>query len=232
MRGETRSEHATRSAMQAGTITHLMIQQQPTRMAVFLDGVFGFEVSQDLVRAWGLYVGRRLSGEEQARLGAEEQLLAAQTIALQYLTTRPRTAHEVRQKLRQRGVADEVVTQVMARLHARGVLDDAAYAHAYLTTRLATRGHGPQRLRHDLRRRGICREDIEVALQQGLSAEDVLAAARTLAAKRWPRLADVVDPAKRRKKLADFLHRHGFPFEIVQQVVTECTQGAVGRGET
>jgi len=215
--------------MQAGTITHFIIQQQPTRVAVFLDGVFGFEVSQDLVRAWGLQVGRRLSGEEQARLGAEEQLLTAQTIALQYLAARQRTAHEVRQKLRQRGVADEVVAQVIARLHARGVLDDAAYAHAYLTTRLATRGHGPQRLRQDLRRRGVCREDIEVALQQGLTAEDVLAAARAQAAKRWPRLAQAADPAKRRKKLADFLHRHGFPFETVQQVVTEFTQGAVGR---
>jgi regulatory protein len=230
-RGEPGSESATRAGGQVGTITHLIVQQQPTRVAVFLDGVFGFEVSQDLVRVWGLRVGRQLSVEEQAHLAAEEQLLAAQAIALQYLATRPRTAHEVQQKLRQRGVVDEVVAQVMERLHARGALNDAAYAHAYLTTRLATRGHGPQRLRHDLRRRGIHREDIEEALQQGLTAEDVLAAARTLAAKRWPRLADVVDPAKRRKKLADFLHRHGFPFETVQQVVTELARGAVGGEE-
>ena len=231
-KGETGSASAPRVEMQARTITHLIIQQQSTRIAVFLDGVFGFEVSQDLVRTWGLQVGRRLSGEEQARLEVEEQLLTAQTIALRYLAARPRTAHEVRQKLHQRGVADGVVAQVMARLHARGVLDDAAYAHAYLTTRLATRGHGPRRLRHDLRRRGICREDIEVALQQGLTAEDVLAAARAQAAKRWPRLAQAADPAKRRKKLADFLHRYGFPFETVQQVVTELTHGTVGKGET
>src|SRR4029450_9592483 len=109
------SEPTTRVEMQAGTITHLITQQQPTRVAVFLDGGFGFDGSQGFVRAWGLQVGRRLSGEEQARLRAEEQLWAAQTIALQYLAARPRTAHEVRQKLRQRGVADEVVTQVMAR---------------------------------------------------------------------------------------------------------------------
>ena len=230
-RGEFGSAPAARAGGQAGTITRLIVQPQPARVAVFLDGVFGFEVSQELMRAWGLRVGRRLSGEEQTRLAAEEQLLAAQATALQYLAARPRTAHEVRQKLCQRGVADEVVAQVMARLHARGALDDAAYAHAYLTTRLATRGHGPQRLRHDLRRRGIHREDIEAALQQGLAAEDVLVAARAQAAKRWPRLAHEVEPAKRRKKLADFLHRHGFSFETVQQVVKELAQGTVGGGD-
>src|SRR5207237_6279909 len=134
----------------AGTITRVVVQPAPPpRVAVFLEGTLAFEVSLDLVQAWDLRAGRYLSVEEQTRLAAAAQLLAAQATALQYLAARPRTAHEVRQKLRQRGVADEGVAQVMARLHARGALDDAAYAHVYLTPRLATRGHGPQRLPRD-----------------------------------------------------------------------------------
>ena len=85
--------------IQAGTITRLAVQQQPTRVSVFLDGVFAFGVSQDLVRAWGLRVGRTLSLEEQAHIAAAERLLAAQATALQYLAARPHTAHEVQQKL-------------------------------------------------------------------------------------------------------------------------------------
>src|SRR5438067_1347834 len=72
-RGEPGSESATRAGGQAGIITRLIVQQQPTRVAVFLDGVLSFEVSQDLVQVWGLRVGRRLSGEEQTRLATEEQ---------------------------------------------------------------------------------------------------------------------------------------------------------------
>ena len=157
-------------------------------MSVFLDGAFAFGVSQELVREWGL-VGRRLSVEDQVRLGTAEQLLEAQTTALQYLATRPRTAHEVRQKLRRSGVADQVAEQVIARLQARGALDDTAYAHAYLTSRLASRGYGPQRLRQELHQRGIGRVLVEEAVQQDLAAQDVLAAARAQAVKRWPRLA-------------------------------------------
>ncbi len=212
---------------QAGTITRLAVQQhQPTRVSVFLDGVFAFGVSQALVRASGLWVGRTLSLEEQAHIAAAERLLAAQTTALQYLATRPRTAHEVRQKLRRSGITDEEVDQVMARLHMQGVLDDAAYTHAYLTSRLGGRGYGPQRLRRELHQRGISRTLVEEAVQQDLATEDVLAAARAQAAKRWPRLARETDLVKRRQKLFAFLRRRGFPSATVQQIMTELTQDA------
>ena len=222
-----RQKHDTEK--RAGTITRLAVQQrQPTRVSVFLDGVFAFGISQELVRTSGLWVGRTLSIEEQERLAAAERLLAAQATALQYLAVRPRTAYEVRQKLRRSGLADEEVEQVMARLHTQGVLDDTAYTHAYLSSRLGGRGYGPQRLRRELHQRGVSRTLVEEAVQQDLAAEDVLAAARAQATKRWPRLARETDLAKRRQKLFAFLRRRGFASATVQQVITELTQDAAG----
>jgi regulatory protein len=125
-----------------------------------------------------------------------------------------------------------VAEQVIARLQDRGVLDDAAYVHAYLTSRLTSRGYGPQRLRQELQQRGVGRALVEAAVQQDLAAEDVLAAARAQAAKRWPRLARATDLAQRRQKLWGFLRRRGFPAAIVQQVLTEVTAETVERGET
>src|SRR5215510_12951419 len=214
--------------MPAGTLTALTVQQhEPTRVSVFLDGAFAFGVSQELVRQWDLWVGRQLSVEDQAHLRAAEQLLTAQATALQYLAARPRTAHEVRQKLRRSGVPDQIMDQVITRLQNRGVLDDTAYAHAYLTSRLASRGYGPQRLRQELQQRGIGRALVEEAVQQDLTAEDVLAAARAQAAKRWPRLARETDLARRRQKLWAFLRRRGFPAAIAQQVLTEVVEETI-----
>ena len=220
------------TGMQAGTITALTVQQhQPTHVSVFLDGAFAFGVSQELVRQWDLWVGRQLSVEDQAHLRAAEQLLTAQATALQYLAARPRTAHEVRQKLRRSGVPDQIMDQVITHLQHRGVLDDTAYAHAYLTSRLASRGYGPQRLRQELQQRGIGRALVEDAVQQDLAVGDVLAAARTQAARRWPRLARETDRAKRRQKLWAFLRRRGFPAAIVQQVLTEMAEERAAGGE-
>jgi regulatory protein len=219
--------HQRNEDIQTWTITALTVQQhQPTRVSVFLDGAFAFGITQEIVREWGLQVGHRLSVTDQERLGAAEQLLAAQAKALQYLGARPRTAYEVRQKLRRGGVAAQVVDQVMARLHARGALDDAAYTHAYLTARLANRGYGPQRLRRELQQRGIGHALVEEAVQQDLTVEEVLAAARAQATKRWPRLARETDLARRRQKLWAFLRRRGFPSTIVQQVCTEAADEA------
>jgi regulatory protein len=198
---------------------------------VFLNGVFACDISQDVVRAWGLRIGQTLSAEEQTHLMAAEQLIAAQTMAMQYLAARPRTAHEVQQKLRQRGVADGIISQVMARLHECGALDDAAYVHAYLTSRLTSRGYGPQRLRRELHQRGVSRALVTEAVEQDLAAEDVLAAARVQATKRWPRLAREANHAKRRQKLHDFLRRRGFPTAIVQQVLTEVVQDPAADGK-
>jgi regulatory protein len=225
-REASESSPATRASERAGTITHLAVQpSQPTRVAVFLDGVWACEVSQDVVRAWGLWVGRTLSAEEQTHLAVAEQFMAAQAVATKYLAARSRTAHEVQQKLRRHGVADEIITQVMARLHDCGALDDAAYVHAYLTSRLTSRGYGPQRLRRELHQRGVSRALITEAEQQELAAEDVLTAARVQATKRWPQLAREANHYKRRQKLHDFLRRRGFPAAIVQQVLTEVVQG-------
>jgi len=223
--------HDLDTGMQAGTITALTVQQhQSTRVSIFLDGAFAFGVSQELVRQWGLWVGRRLSVEDQGHLRDAEQLLAAQTTALQYLAARPRTAHEVRQKLRRSSVTDQVADQVIARFQVCGVFDDTVYVHVYLISRLANRGYGPQRLRQELQQRGIGRALVEDAVQQDLAAGEVLTAARAQAAKRWPRLARETDRAKRRQKLWAFLRRRGFPAAIVQQVLTEVAEEAAAGG--
>jgi regulatory protein len=159
--------------------------------------------------------------DDQERLRAADQRLAAHATALHYLAARPRTAHEVRQKLRRRGVAEQVTAHVIARLKARGILDDTAYAHAYLPVRLASRGYGPHRLRRELQQRGIGCALVEEAVHQDLAVEEVLAAARAHAATRWPRLARVPDWGARRQQRWAFLCRRGFPAAIVHHVLTE-----------
>ena len=210
----------------AGVITQLVVRHNPPhRVMVFLDDALAFEVSQSLVLEWGLRVGHRLSVMEQQQLVAQEQVVLVTEQVLPYLAYRPRTAHEIRQKLRRSGCEAEVIEQAVQLLHARGVLNDAAYAQSYCRTRLDLRGDGPQRIRHVLRQRGVGRELIDEAMQHSLAAEDVLAVARVQAAKRWRRLPEALDAVRRRKKVADFLRRRGFSYDTVRQILTEFEEG-------
>ena len=210
----------------AGTITSLRVQEKnPNRVSVFLDGAFAFGVYGDLVLEYGLVKGRRLSDDEVAQIQAADAVFVAKATAMHYLAHKARTEAEVRRKLQRSDLPEQAVEQAIQRLHALGYLDDDAYTREYVRSRFRTKGYGPQRLRADLRRRGVAPALIEAALAELLGADDRLTAAREQALQRWPRLAREPDPRKRRKKLSDFLLRRGFTYDTVRQVVDEVAEG-------
>ncbi len=220
--GSTKDDGGPPRPLQAGTVTRLAGQQRnPERVSVFIDGAFAFGVHADLVVEFGLCKGQALSVEQQRRLVEADRARAALRTALDYLGYRARTEHEIRQKLLRSEFDEAVAARTVARLHELGYLDDAAYARAYVEARFRSRGYGPQRLRTELLRRGVAPPLIEAVLDGALGQEDMLEAARSHAAKRWPRLAAEADPRKRRKKLSEYLLRRGFSYETARRVVEE-----------
>ncbi|HET6568288.1 MAG TPA: RecX family transcriptional regulator [Rhodothermales bacterium] len=206
--------------MAARKITRLEAQQKnPDRVSVFLDRTFAFGVHQDLVLEYGLHVGRMLDEAEQRELESKDEVLRAKSIALNYLAYKPRTEREIRTKLARGGFSEEVADAVVQRLYALHFLDDAAYAHTFVTGRFRNRGYGPARIRGDLVKRGVDRHLIDEAIEGGLNPDETREVARAQAEKRWERLTSEPDVLKRRKKLSDFLLRRGFSYDTVREVV-------------
>jgi regulatory protein len=210
----------------SGIITRITLHgRNLDRVTVYLDEGFSFEVYQDLVSAFELRVGQALTEADLARIQEEEAFLNARAKAIAFIAYRARTEHEVRTRLAQDGFSEGVREQVVERLYQLGLLDDEAYTLNFVRERFQRRGYGPSRLRRDLLRRGVDRLLIDKALKEILSPPDVLEAAREQAEKRWFRLAGEFDLQKRRKKLGDFLLRHGFNYDVVIQVVEEMVRG-------
>jgi regulatory protein len=141
-----------------------------------------------------------------------------------YVGSRARTAQEVRKRLARAGFGELVVERVIERLLELGYLNDAEYARRYAESRFGAKGYGPQRIRRELRHRGVAEQETEAALEELLQTADPLEAAREQAEKRWKRLEGETDPRKRRKKLSDFLVRRGFSFDTIRQVTDELRQ--------
>lgn len=110
---------------------------------------------------------------------------------------------------------------MVADLASRGYVDDAAYAHHWVSTR-AVRGYGAARLRAELRARGVAPALIEAAMAP-LGRGDQLEEARRLARRRLPALTRV-GPDKAASRLRDHLLRRGFPGGVVAQVVREAVR--------
>ena len=203
-----------------GTVTRVAQQKKDLdRASVFIDDAFAFGLAVDLVVQAGLRKGVRLTADEQRELLVRQETFAAKASALRGLEARARTAEEVRRSLARKGFADAVVEDTVAELERLGMLDDAAYARAFVRSRFEGRGYGPARLRQDLQRKGVDRRVIDEALEGLVEAEDMGLEARTQAEKKWRSLASEEDVRKRKKKTMDYLVRRGFGFDVAREAV-------------
>jgi regulatory protein len=162
--------------------------------------------------------------------GSEE---AARAICLRLLTSGPRTRAQLATALRKRKVPAEIAESVLSRFTEVGLIDDAAFARAWVESRHHSRGLARRALSAELRQRGI--PDGEVRSAVGLlGPQDELATARRLVAKRVAASRGKPMPARARQ-LMGMLARKGYPAGLAAQVVREALeqdrQDGEGHGE-
>ena len=203
-----------------GTVTRVAQQKKDLdRASVFIDGEFAFGLAVDLVVEAGLRKGVALTAEAQRALLVRQEAFAAKASALAGLSHRARTAAEVRRSLLQKGFAEATVEDTVADLERLGLVDDAAYARAFVRGRFEARGYGPARLRQDLSKKGVDRATIDAALAELEETADLGDQARQQAETKWRALRSEEDVRKRKKKTMDYLVRRGYGFDTAREAV-------------
>jgi regulatory protein len=190
-------------------------QKNPQRVNIYLDGEFAFGLAA-IVAAW-LKVGQELGDEKAASLKADDEREVTYQKALHFLSYRPRSSAEVRQNLIKRGISESLVEETLNRLQSAGLVNDEAFARAWVENRNAFRPRGKPALRMELRRKGLSDEIVQSVLdtqvnEEALAFEAARKYARRLAGLEWPEF---------RQKLGGFLARRGFSYTTLAPVVSE-----------
>jgi regulatory protein len=102
---------------------------------------------------------------------------AALAAAVALLARRDLASAELRERLTTRGFDATTVAAAVAELAARGILDEARYAHNFVAYH-AGRGQGPIRIGVELRARGVPQPLIDAALEDGPDWRALAAATR------------------------------------------------------
>lgn len=188
---------------------------------------------------------RETPAEGRSRRGAVEDPATVLDAAARFLEVRPRSIDEVRRRLREAGYRPELVDGAIERLADLGMLDDEAFARAWVESRDRSRPRGERALRTELRRKGVSatiaaavlgereaaprwaveagdQSDGRAAGDQGdretaASADEISAAA--LLARRGGAAAREADPHRRRAKAYALLARNGFDPDVAGRVV-------------
>lgn len=142
--------------------------------------------------------------------------------ALRFLEARQRSAAEVRRRLTTAGYRDELVVGAIMRLVELGVLDDEAFARAWVESRDRARPRGERALRSELARKGIDRQLVDDVLgERTIDQPDAdVAAARRVLERHAHALARVADPRSRRQRAYALLARNGFDSEVAVEAIT------------
>ena len=196
------------------TITAIKLQRRNSqRVSIFLDGEYAFGLAR-IVAAW-LTVGRVLSDDEIEDYKEQDTLEVAYQSALRFISYRPRTESEIQKKLNEKNYSEPVIAQVVERLQRNGLINDFQFAQSWVENRSTFRPRSHRALAFELRQKGVPEDMIEQVIA-GTSDEETLA--YQAAERKAQRFAEL-DRRDFRMKLAAFLGRRGFNYEVILPVV-------------
>ncbi|MFF7897048.1 recombination regulator RecX [Streptomyces sp. NPDC007907] len=183
--------------------------------------------------------GRRRRGFGEAAAGAEDggalsssraeqeappgdPVERARAICLRLLTGTPRTRKQLADALRKREIPDDAAEEVLSRFEEVGLINDSAFADAWVESRHHGRGLARRALARELRTKGVDSALIDEAVSQ-LDSEQEEETARELVARKL-RSTRGLDRDKRLRRLAGMLARKGYSEGMALRVVRQALE--------
>lgn len=194
-------------------ITALKLTQRKG-VNVYLDGSFAFTLNVEVADRAGLKVGQELSSSQICELKEAELLGKCLKAAMLYLSYRPRSEAEIRQRLYRRSFDSDTVQKTVIWLREQRLIDDMAFARFWVENRLLFKPLSQKLLSRELWQKGVAKEIMDEVTQDVDDKVNALKAGR----KRVRHLA-ALDYPEFRFRLANYLRRRGFSYDTINFAV-------------
>jgi regulatory protein len=206
------------------TVTALRPTRREGRVVVHVDGRFLASVGESFVVRHSLFVGLELTDDELSALRDEAGADRVLSDAYRLLAHRARSRAELAARLRAKGHDEPAVQPVLERLSSEGLVDDQAFAAAFVADKRRLAGWGAGRIARELGRLGVADAIVRALLPESDEATtDELARARAALARRGP-ARPPLEPA--RKRAFEYLVRRGYSTTVAYRTVREWSTGA------
>lgn len=200
------------------------IEQQKrnkNRFNIYLDKEFAFGISEDVVLNERLSVGKELDDVYIKTVLEAEEKQKCFNDAVNLLSFRPRSEHELRIRLRKKGYEDNWIDASLEKLRNYKYVDDQQFARMYTLDRINIKKLGQRAIKQELRMKGINKEIIDDVVEDLCEEDKELEQAIELIEKKVRNLSSKEDYYKQRQKLLQHLVRKGYSFDIAGRAVGE-----------
>lgn len=145
---------------------------------------------------------------------------------LRFLSYRPRSEKEVREKLKLKKAELSVIEKIIAKLKEKKFINDEEFAKGWIESRLRFKPRSLRLIKMELKQKGIDPETIDQMINdEGLMIND-LEQAKKLVEKRIGRLKGL-DKQKIYEKLGRYLASKGFGWDTVKKSIDEILDEGV-----
>lgn len=190
------------------------------RFNIFVDGAYSFTLSDLDLSMSGLRVGQELEAADIAQYTQKANEAKAYALALRYLGVRVRSRRELTDYLARKNCAQDEVEAALERLEGLGLVDDSAFAAAWIADRLAVRPRSRMRLVQELGAKGVARDIIDLALEE-IDPERELQTLKDLI-ERKRRTSGYGDD----KKLVAYLQRQGYRWALIKEAMEQLGEAS------
>jgi regulatory protein len=194
------------------------IEQQKKRVgrvSIYIDGEFAFGISDKLLVDYDLFKGKELTDADIEKIKGAESITKCLDKAYHFLSFRPRSEKEMRDKLLEK-FEPETVEVAITKLKEYKFIDDEDFANMWVRSR--GDGRGARALAFELKRKGIDPLTIESALA-GIDKDKEFKSALELVESKSKYKG--LDRNEAYKKVGGFLSRRGFSYDIIKKVIEE-----------
>ena len=184
------------------------------RVNIFLDGEYAFSLEGEVAVKEGLRVNQELSPERIEEITSANNYRRCYDAAALFISYRPRSEPELRERLRTRNFPPESIDAVVARMKEQGLVNDTAFAQFWTENRDSFSPRSQWLTGMELRRKGVSEEIIQKAVGT-LDDDDSAYRAAYKKARNLPRR----DYQSFRRRLGDHLQRRGFGYGVINETV-------------
>ena len=209
-----------------GTITEISVQKKNKNGCnIYIDNVFAFGVSNELIYKENLKVGIIIDEEKLKKIAYEENLINCKETALKIIERSYKTKKEMTKRLLEKGYALEEINETLKFLEEYNFINDESYTKAFINDR--TKTQGKQKIKYALKNKGVSDEIIEEELSK-LDMEKEKENANILALKKYNILIKrESDKYKLKEKIIRFLISRGYNYEVAKDAVNEILKSVM-----
>lgn len=176
------------------------------------------ELGLDVIMKYNITKGQELSETILIDALSEQQLKDTKLAAYNYVSYKPRSEFEVRQRLERKEFSSDSIDKAIEFLYEFNFLNDEEFANMFVKNFIKKTPSGEFKLKQELLKRGISEDFINKSIAEYYPSNKALEMAEEAAKKHLKKVSHK-PKVKQKKLISDFLARRGFDWDVVNKCI-------------